>query len=258
MLGLLLSLLWVSVFRDHPLERVPADQRMDAAQPATLSVPALDRRVMVRLLRSLQFWALGGFYLCLLSTQTFFHATLPHYLMTERHLSYRAMGWVFGLPWSCLYLSVLATGTLADLVLSRSGSVWLARTLPCAVGSAVSGIALEAAALAPGTVATVAALCVSLAAVGVCQVSIWSMVQDLTAEHTGILSGWTMFCGNLGGGIAPIGIAYALRGSGSWPEALLLPAAMGLLGSLCCLAARGDRPIEVHARPTVPQAGVTA
>ncbi len=255
MIGLLLSLVWVSVFRDHPPARMPAGRQADAAQPATAPVPALDRRVMLRLLRSPQVWALGGFYLCLLSVQTFFHATLPHYLMTERHLSYRAMGWVFGLPWFCLYLSVLASGTLADLVLSRSGSVWLARTLPGALGSALGGIALEAAALAPGTAATVAALCISLAAVGVCQVSIWSTVQGLTAEHAGILSGWTGFWGNLGGGIAPIGIAYALRGSGSWPEALLLPAAMGLLGSLCCLAARADRPIEVRAT-AVGRAGV--
>ena len=47
-------------------------------------------------------------------------------------------------------------------------------------------------------------LCVSLAAVGVTQVSIWPSTQDLGRSATGLVSGWTNFWGNAAGVAGPV------------------------------------------------------
>ena len=223
-LGAILSVIWLALFRDGPYrETVRAPSRLP------------DKQILRTLAASGGFWAIGGFYLCVLSVQSFYHVTLPQYLLSARHLSYREMGWVFSLPWFCLYGSVVLSGFVSDRIYARTGSVFRARILLGAAGAATSALSLEAASVCSGTVASVGLLCAALAALGPCQVSIWTLAQSLTRRHAAVVVGWAGFCGNLAVGIVPVLTARLLRAGLSWPEALAVPCLLGLLGAVCCL-----------------------
>lgn len=222
--GALLSVVWLLLFRDGPYHH---------REQAPSLLPG--RHILRQLAASGGFWAIGGFYLCMLAVQSFYHVTLPQYLLSARHLSYREMGWVFSLPWFCLYASVVASGFVSDRIYACTGSVFQSRVVFGAVGAAASAVSLEAASLCPSTAASVALLCVALAALGPCQVSIWTLAQGLTRNHAAIVVGWAGFCGNVAAGSIPIVTAHLLRTGLSWPQALLLPCTLGLLGAGCCL-----------------------
>ncbi|GBQ22977.1 D-galactonate transporter [Gluconacetobacter sacchari DSM 12717] len=231
--GLVLSTLWLLVYRDGPY-RGPRDDP-----------PRLSRRAFATLLCSPRLWAIGAFYFCALSMQSFYHVNLPHYLMSARHLSYNAMGWVFALPWLCLYLSVVASGFASDAILRRSGSPFKARAVFGAAGAALSALSLEAAAYCDSNLAAITLLCVALAALGMCQVAIWSLAQGLTRRFSGVVVGWTGFWGNVAAGSMPILISRMLGHGASWGAALAVPCALGLLGAGFCLIAgrEGQKPL---------------
>lgn len=222
--GVVLSVMWLLLFRDGPY-------RHRAKEPSLL--PSL--HILRHLVGSGGFWSIGGFYLCMLAVQSFYHVTLPQYLLSARHLSYREMGWVFSLPWFCLYGSVVVSGFCSDRIYARTESVFLARVLFGAVGAVTSAVCLESAVLCQSSEVSVALLCAALAALGPCQVSIWTLAQGLTRHHAGVVVGWAGFCGNLAAGIVPVLTAHLLSAGLSWPEALVLPCLLGVLGAVCCL-----------------------
>ncbi|MCQ9157073.1 MFS transporter [Acidomonas methanolica] len=224
-IGVVLSLLWLLLYRDGP-------HRGDRASPPRLTAP-----IAAALLRSPRFWAIGAFYLCVLSVQSFYHVTLPHYLMSARHLSYASMGWVFALPWLCLYVSVIASGFASDLILRRTESVFASRAVFGAAGAVLSAVTLEAATLCTSTAAAITCLCAALAALGMCQVSIWSLAQGLTRRYVGIIVGWAGFWGNVAVGIVPIVTSWMLAQGIGWSAALAVPCLLGVLGAVFCLVA---------------------
>ncbi|WP_323989587.1 MFS transporter [Nguyenibacter sp. L1] len=224
-IGVGLSLLWLLFYRDGP-------HRGDQASPPRATTP-----IFAALLRSPRFWAIGAFYLCVLSVQSFYHVTLPHYLMSARHLSYASMGWIFAMPWLCLYVSVIGSGFASDLILRRTGSIFASRAVFGAVGAVLSALALEAATFCASTIAAVACLCMALAALGMCQVSIWSLAQGLTNRFVGIVVGWAGFWGNVAAGIVPIVTSWMLARGVGWSTALAVPCLLGVLGAVFCLVA---------------------
>jgi ACS family glucarate transporter-like MFS transporter len=98
-----------------------------------------------------------------------------------------------------------------------------------------------AAARTPDVVPMMALLCVSLAAVGVTQVSIWPATQDLGGAATGIVSGWTNFWGNAAGVAGPVLMAYLVRWTGGWSGALIGIALAGVAGALLWLVVHPER-----------------
>jgi ACS family glucarate transporter-like MFS transporter len=147
------------------------------------------------------------------------------------------------LPWVAMFCSVFATGAVADVILRRTGSIWAAR-VPSAIGGfAVSALALILAARAPGVPLMLALLCVSLAAVGVTQVSIWPSTQDLGRGATGVVSGWTNLWGNAAGVFGPMLMATLVRWTGSWSGAMSGIAIAGLAGGVLWLFVHPETPL---------------
>ncbi|MBB2196901.1 MAG: MFS transporter [Gluconacetobacter sp.] len=227
--GILASLVWWAVYRDRPSSAAEERVRLPGR-------PAEDLRLLRRILASRQCWYIGGYYCCIAAIQSFFRLTLPTFLMNAKHVDYHEMGILFGVQWSLMLVSVLTSGFVADYILRRTGSMFLSRNVLGAGGIVVSSMALLGAALCPGFVGTFAFLCVSMAALGPCQVTTWSLVQGQPAEYTGIVGGWTAFCGNLMGGFAPVLVATVLHLTGSWVYALACPVLLGCMGCAFCVA----------------------
>lgn len=224
--GTILSVLWLIIFRNGPFHT-----------PAKSIKITIDKKTFHNLVSSGKLWAIGGFYFCVVAIQSFYHATLPQYLISARHLSYLEMGWVFSLPWFCLYGSVVVSGFLSDFIYARSGSHFWARTVFGSIGAIISAVFLYSMALCHNNIIATMLLCMALAALGPCQVTVWSIAQRLTNNHTAIVVGWTGFCGNVSGGIVPIITALLLKSGMSWSLALSFPCLLGVCGAFFCLIA---------------------
>ncbi len=173
--GLALGFVWWHNFRDNPAThpRVsPAEAALIAAGQTVEPQPA--RGAFMRCLGSVRFWAIGLQYFCLILIQSFFTSWLPTYLVQVRHFKLASLGYGASLPWVALFVMVFVTGRLSDMVLARTGSVWAAR-VPFAIGGfIVSAAALIAASRTPSIPLMMVLLCVSLGAIGLVKVSIWS------------------------------------------------------------------------------------
>ncbi len=92
-------------------------------------------------------------------------------------------------------------------------------------------------------------LCISLGAIGLAQVSIWSSTQDLRRAATGIVSGWTNFWGNAAGIAGPVLTAYLVRWTGGWSGALLGIALAGTVGAVLWLFVYPERALAALEQP---------
>jgi ACS family glucarate transporter-like MFS transporter len=244
-LGLVLGLIWWTFFRDSP-ETHPNITPGEAAYIAAgQSIDAKPRPgALMSCLGSLQFWAVGVQYFCLVLLQSFFTTWLPTYLMQERHFSLKEMGFGASLPWVALFVMVFVTGRLSDIVLRRTGSVWKARVPFAMAGFVISAASLIAASRTTDVTGMMILLCISLGAIGLTQVSIWSSTQDLGGGATGVVSGWTNCWGNSAGFVGPVITAALVQLTGSWTGALLGIALAGGAGCVLWLFVHPERPIR--------------
>jgi ACS family glucarate transporter-like MFS transporter len=252
--GVLIGFAWWFGFRDdpakHPLVGTVEASMIAAGQAEEPSQPA--RGTFLAGLSSVQFWAVGLQYFFLIMIQSFYTTWLPTYLVRERNFSLASMGIYASLPWVALFVMVFVTGLLSDRILRRTGSVWAARVPVAITGFAVSALALIAASRAPQIWLMMTLLCVSLGAVGLTQVSIWSATQDLGRSSTGVVSGWTNFWGNMAGVVGPVLTAYLVEWTGSWSGALLGIALAGLAGAVLWVFVHPERPIVAVAGRAQP------
>jgi len=106
---------------------------------------------------------------------------LPTYLMNVRHMSLREMGVNASLPWGGAVRHGVRAGWAGGRRPAGDGLVWMARCRPRWSASSSAAAALIAASRAADVVAMMALLCVSLGAIGLVQVSIWSACQTWDA-----------------------------------------------------------------------------
>lgn len=232
--GLVLTAMWFLYYRDR---RVSAST--EEAPP-----PLRAKIVFAALLRSPQFWSLGGTYACIAFTACFINYMLPQYLIDHRGVDYQLMGLLVGLPSVFLWGSVFVAGFFADAIVRKTGSIWKARVPLGCVGSIVAGLAAGATDWVDGIVPMAACLCLSFFALGFAQITLWSMAQDLTKHYTGVLTGWASAWGNLLAAAGPIAIAHVVQSTGSWKVGLALPVVGGLLGALMIWSTKPHKPLE--------------
>ncbi len=245
LLGVVLGVLWWTFFRDDPATH-PAMRPAEAAYIAAgqdPESPVGSDGAFLRCLGSFQFWAIGMQYFFLVLVQSFYTTWLPTYLITERHMSLKEMGVYASLPWVALFVMVFVAGWIADRVERTTGSVWKARVPAAIIGFVVSAAALIVASRAPDIVTMMTLLCVSLGAIGLVQVSIWSATQDLGRGATGVVSGWANCWGNSAGFVGPVLTAYLVQWTGGWTGALLGIALAGGAGAVLWLFVHPQRPI---------------
>ena len=249
LLGIALGIAWLRYFRDSPLQH-PGISPQELAvitsdrEPKPLRIP---RGAFWRALRETQFWAIGVQYFFLVLIQSFYTTWLPTYLVNERKVTLASMGVYASLPWVAMFVSVFATGALADVILRRTASLWLTR-VPSAIGGFIlSALTLILAARAPTIPSMLVLLCVSLASVGVTQVSIWPATQDLGRNATGLVAGWANFWGNAAGVVGPLLTAFLVRWTGGWAGAMIGIAVAGVAGAAVWLLVRPQHPLATLA-----------
>ncbi len=248
--GLVTAALWWIFFRDRPAEA----PEMSAAEAEHIERGQLapedqERGVTAwgRFIRSPQFWAIGLQYFFLILIQSFYTTWLPTYLVRDRGFSLTAMGFASSLPWVALFVMVFVTGALADSVYRRTGSKWASRVPFAMAGFIISALFLILGSRATSPVLLIIFLMISLGAIGLTQVSIWSATQDLSPTFTGSVAGWTNFWGNFSAALGPIFTALLVGLTTNWATALLVMAIAGGLGAILWLFVHPERPLAAPA-----------
>jgi ACS family glucarate transporter-like MFS transporter len=257
-LGVVLGAAWWFWFRDDPKTH-PQIKPAEAAYIAAgqdAGVATGQDGAFWRCLGSVQFWAIGVQYFFLVLVQSFYTTWLPTYLMDVRHMSLGQMGIYASLPWVALFVMVFVAGALADAIERATGSVWMARVPAAMAGFVISAAALILASRTPNVALMMTLLCVSLGAIGLTQVSIWSATQDLGRGSTGVVSGWANCWGNSAGFVGPVLTAYLVGLTGGWSGALLGIALAGGAGAVLWLFVHPQRPLRVLA--DIPVSGRSA
>lgn len=232
-LGLTVAAVWVFVFMEPGTGAGRSAPR--TAGPSLISSLKL-------LLSSRQIWSLGltSMFLNGIGSLLF---VLPLFLTHKTGMSLTEIAWLTSPPALTKYVAVLLAGVMADTILKRSGSVLLARIPMIAIGGLIGGFAAFASAFAPGATGTVMLLCLCYLGIGLAQVGVWCCVQDLTVNHTPVVTGCVNTCGNFGFATTPLLVALLVERF-DWTAAFGL---YGLIGIMACIAAlfiRPDRPLE--------------
>lgn len=243
--GALLSVAWWLAVRDDPAKIRGVNQaEADLIRSDVGPLVPVDRKLGARaFLGSGQFWAIGIQYALLVLIQSFFTTWLPTYLVQARHLSFTNMGFLGALPWGAMILGVFATGYAND----RLFTTWRSRKYLAMAGFLVAAVALAIGALSPGTASLMVWLCISLGSIGVVQVQVWAGCQDLGGRHAPTVTGFTNFCGNFMAAFGPIFTSLMVGIGGNWSLALIIMAGAGILGIVCWLFVRPEKPLELQA-----------
>ncbi len=153
------------------------------------------------------------------------------------------MGFLQSLPWVALFIMVFVTGSLADRIYRRTRSKWAARVPLAMAGFVISALFLILASRVVDPALLIVCLMISLDAVGLTQVSIWSATQNLAPTLTASVAGWTNFWGNFASALGPIFTALLVGLTAHWTTALLVMALAGVFGAVLWWFIHPERPL---------------
>jgi ACS family glucarate transporter-like MFS transporter len=194
-------------------------------------------------LRSWQFWCIGGQLGMADFVSYVFIAWLPVYLMEAHHFSLKAMGFAAAIPELAFAFGNVFCGLACDYLIGRKITTSKARAWMGGIGQLCCCFGLYMTAISNGKVPTIGWLSFALAFLGFSMNVSWTSASDLGGKFSGTVSGWMNFIGNLLGGLAPMVVAWVATGWG-WKAAIMVTALCGIVGAICWVFVRPDRPLK--------------
>jgi len=215
------SLLWLV-----PWLATPAPQTARAAN----APPPPSYASMLRC-RALLAMAVGHF--CVNYMGYFLLSWLPSYLVNDRHLSLRAMGWAGGAVYAAEAVSLLGFATLADLWIARGGGVNRVRKGFLVAGTAAIAVFMLAAAWLP-TAAAMACLLLATVGRGMQLGSMYPAAQSFAGPRAaGRWMGIENGLANTAGIIGPVLTGWTIDVTGNYAAGFALVAGVSVVGVAC-------------------------
>jgi MFS transporter, ACS family, glucarate transporter len=182
----------------------------------------------------------------------FYITWLPIYLREARGFSINSTKWLAALPWMVSALAFWIGGWTTDWLARRTGNLKLARCGIGAFGYAASAITLIAVPRVEDsrTAALLLALALGLQTITVS--AAWAVCLDIGRKYAGVVTGCMNMVGNIGGAIAPLVVAYAVKSWGSWTIPFYIMAAVFVFGVVMWLLVDPQKSVlleKVSARP---------
>jgi sugar phosphate permease len=245
--GLVWAAAWYWYYRDTPAEHSSVNaaerERIEAAlggarSARTHSVP------WRRILRSPTLWTLSLMYFCYAYCISVYLDWFPKYLNERRGFELKRMVLYAGLPLLAGTAGDLLGGWLSDRRARRSGDLRGARR-----GVGVAGFLLAAAAILPATFTasptrSVWYTCLAVFGLETTVGVSWAIPLDIGGDYVGSVSAVMNTCGNIGGAISPLLLAYLVRLYG-WNVPFVVCA--GLCVAAAVLFARIDATRKIFA-----------
>jgi ACS family D-galactonate transporter-like MFS transporter len=159
---------------------------------------------------------------------TFFRSWFPTYLVTYRHFTFIKAGFYVSLPFLAVFLGVLFSGVISDLLVRRGFSLTFARKAPI-IGGLIFSTSIVGANYVDSEPLIILFLTFAFFCNGVASIH-WSLVSATAPERLiGLTSSVFNFMGGLAGILSPIVIGLLLR-AGDFRLPLVFIAVIELLG----------------------------
>jgi MFS transporter, ACS family, glucarate transporter len=231
-IGLLWSALWFSWYRDTPAEhRGVNEAERELIQSVTGSQRARGAPVPWRkILASPVLWNLCLMYFCYNYSLATYLDWFPTYLKEYRGYSLAQMGFYAMLPLLAGTIGDLTGGWLSDILLRRTARINFSRR-----SVAIAGFLIGALSILPATLTHSPQLCVIFSCFAFFGIEVtvgvsWAIPLDIGGDCAGSVSSVMNMCGNIGGAISPIALAYLVKSYG-WNVPFLVTSALCLMGA---------------------------
>lgn len=251
-LGLLLSVLWFSFYREPhsqpKLGRAELDYMREGGALVDLELDRIRQKKksnwaeIRQLFNNRNLWAIYIGQYCITALTYFFITWFPIYLIKGRGMTIMQAGWVAALPAICGFTGGVLGGVLSDWMIQRGKHPSLARKTPFVIGMLMS-VVLVGANYADSNVVVIALMTIAFFGKGLAAVG-WAVLADTAPQGMiGLSGGVFNGLGNIAGIVTPVVIGYVVASTGSFDNALWFVAAHGLIGifAYVVLARRFER-----------------
>jgi cyanate permease len=231
-----IAAIWFACFRDVNEVRLTAEERAFLTEGEEAAAPRVTFKEWRSLFRFRTTWGLILGFFGIVYMTWLFQGWLPGYLEIQRHMSIRATGLIAAIPFFFGVVGSVGFGWVTDRLMARGFSPVNSRKLPIICG--LIGMALFTFIAAEAQSNFVAVACISLAVFcnGGSSGMSWSLASVAApANCTASLGSMMNFGGYIGGALAPTVTGFIVQATGSFEQALLIGAAMALLGALSYL-----------------------
>lgn len=233
LLGVAWALLWFWYYRDTPDEHSSVNEAERSLIRANLPSARARKSQDVpwkAILSSPNLWVLSTMYFCYGYCLNVYLQWFPTYLNAHRGFDLKAMGFYASLPLLAGTAGDLLGGWISDWLGQFSGDLRMARKLV-----AVTGFLVAAGFILPATFTSDPYHCVwyTCAAVFGLELTVgvsWAIPLDIGADFAGSVSAVMNTCGNIGGAVSPLVLAYLVK-SYNWDRPFVVAAGFCVLGA---------------------------
>jgi sugar phosphate permease len=231
-LGLVWSAVWYWYYRDTPGEHTSVNTaELELLSRSLGGRPKSAHSVPWRkILASPTLWTLCVMYFCYSYCLAVYLDWFPKYLNDHRGFNLLQMGFYSSLPLLAGTAGDLLGGWVSDIWAERSGNLKMARR-----GVALFGFLLAATSILPATLTTDPVACVWYTCLAVFGLEVtvgvsWAIPLDIGSDYAGSVSAVMNTCGNIGGAISPLVLAYLVK-TYSWDMPFFFASAFCLLAA---------------------------
>ena len=226
-------MIWFAVFRDAREMRLAPDEAGFIAEGEEAHTAApVTLREWGSLFRFRTTWGLIIGFFGIVYMTWLFQGWLPGYLEIQRHMSIAKTGWVAAIPFFFGVVGSIGFGWVADRLMGAGYSPVNSRKLPIVLGLVGMAVFTAIAAETDSNVIAVACISVAVFCNGGASGASWSLAGVAAPSNcTASLGSMMNFGGYIGGALAPTVTGLIVQSTGSFVDALLLGAAIALVGA---------------------------
>ena len=232
-LGLVWAAVWYFWYRDTPREHAAVNLAERDLIEAAVGIPKKTNAAVPwkAILNSSTLWTLALMYFCYGYCIAVYQDWLPTYLNKARGFNLKQMGFYAMLPLLAGTVGDLAGGLLSDFIAKRTGDLKLARRSVGASGFLLAAIMILPATFTPDPYLCVVYTCIAMFGLELTVGVSWAVPLDIGGDYAGSVSAVMNTCGNIGGAISPMILAYLVTSHG-WNIPFVVASAMCLTGAL--------------------------
>ena len=256
--GIVVSILFVKLFRDHPTEH----PLVNDAELAVIGVSREQRLLeqknnagranfppIALMCGSLSLWLNSFLQFASNFGWAFLVTSMPRYLKEVHQTSSQEQGWLQSLPLASGIVGMLLGGYLLDRATRRLG-VRIGRALMLSAPRVVVGLAFFACIAVSDSVQATVFLAVVGLATDLSISAMWAYGQDVGGKHVGAVVGWANMWGNLGAACSPIVFGYLARMyvddvEAGWQTAFMVCGSVQIVAAVAALGINASKPLEL-------------
>jgi MFS transporter, ACS family, glucarate transporter len=228
LLGLVMSLLWWTLSRDHPGEH-PWVQRIDSLQTRSAQSHSETALTWPDIFTRPTVWWLVLSYTCLGYVAYLYLSWFYLYLVNVRGFDILRGGLYASAPFLAILIGCPLGGWVTDRLAARYG-ITQGRFIAGMAGMAVAGCAIAIGGFVDSALVAIASLSLGAGCLYFAVGAYWASTTDLSKTHAGALSGLMNTGANVGGAISP-SLTPWIAAQWGWPVSLAAAGAIALLGA---------------------------